>query len=270
MVQDAVKFAPTTQRPRRRLSAVLRLASAAAVAALIAASANAADQADTPPTGLSVEREVCMWQSDGKRLGCGPESEVDMKPPATGMLIYELNRFPNSEPTAEQQGAADELLATSVASAKAHGWLDLEQALADGYQPMPGDRSHYLNTDFINDERVLDPQRSEFLMYSGEALGKKLLAFMFIVNSPEDEGPQIGGPLTLWHFHTWSRVRCFNNGRATHVPALADGTCAIGTPSYRGPQMMHVWFLPHPGGRFATRMGLRRDVLQKLLADRPY
>ena len=107
-------------------------------------------------------------------------------------------------------------------------------------------------------------------MYSGEALGKRLLAFMFIVNSPEDEGPQIGGPLTLWHFHTWSRVRCFNNGRATHVPALADGTCVIGTPSYRGPQMMHVWFLPHPGGRFATRMGLRRDVLQKLLANRAY
>ncbi len=193
-----------------------------------------------------------------------------MKPPAMGMLIYELNRFPSSEPTAEQQRAADELLATTVTSARAHGWLDFQQAIADGFEPMPGDRSHYMNTTFINDEQVLDPQRPEFLMYSGEELGKKLLAFMFIVNSPEDEGPQIGGPLTRWHFHTWSRVRCFENGRATHVPARADGTCAIGTPSSRGPQMMHVWLLDHPGGRFASRMGMRRDVMRKLLADRGY
>jgi len=267
--------------PGRRSSAVLRLVSAAALAAVVAASASAAEQADTPQTGLSVEREVCRFvrepagdSAQGQLIRsyvvCDLESEVDMKPPATGTLIYELNAFPNSEPTAEQQRAADELLATSFASAKAHGWLDVEQALADGYQPMRGERSHYMNTDFINDEHVLDPQRPEFLMYTGEALGWRLLAFMFVMNSPEDEGPQIGGPLTRWHFHTWSTARCFNNGRNTHVLALADGTCAVGTPSNRGPQMMHVWFLPHPGGRFATRMSLRRDVLRKLLDDRPY
>ena len=274
--------------PGRRSSAVLRLVSAAALAAVVAASASAAEQADTPQTGLSVEREVCRFLRDPEgrlHVGCDLESEVDMKPPATGTLIYELNAFPSSEPTAEQpfaalrssseptaeqQRAADKLLATSFASAKAHGWLDVEQALADGYQPMRGERSHYMNTDFINDEHVLDPQRPEFLMYTGEALGWRLLAFMFVMNSPEDEGPQIGGPLTRWHFHTWSTARCFNNGRNTHVLALADGTCAVGTPSNRGPQMMHVWFLPHPGGRFATRMSLRRDVLRKLLDDRPY
>ncbi len=270
MAQDAVNPAPAPHRPRRRSDPVLPIASAAALAALGAVSAGAAGQADTPQTGLSVEREVCTWQSDGKRLGCGPESEVDMKPPARGMLIYELNRFPSSEPTVEQQRAADELLVKTVASAKSHGWLDFQQAIADGFEPMPGDRSHYMNADFINDEQVLDPQRPEFLMYSGEELGKKLVALMFIVNSPEDEGPQIGGPLTRWHFHTWSRVRCFSDGRATHVPALANGTCAIGTPSSRGPQMMHVWLLDHPGGRFATRMGMRRDVMRRLLADRGY
>ncbi|MGE4615940.1 MAG: hypothetical protein AAEJ43_02830 [Gammaproteobacteria bacterium] len=47
-----------------------------------------------------------------------------------------------------------------------------------------------------------------------------------------------------------------------------DGACAHGFPNHRTPEMLHVWLLDHPQGRFATRMELPPETL-KALAERP-
>jgi len=271
MVQEVDTLAAMARRVRRRFQVVTSCAWACVLAAFIVVSANAADLSDPPPAGHKSEREVCRYLHGGAhKLGCGKESEVEIKRPEKGMLIYELNRFPNSEPTAEQQKVADEMVAKSVASAKAHGWFNFQKAKADGFQLLPGDPLHYLNMKYINDEHVLDPERPEYLLYFGKGKERKLVAMMFIMNSLEDDGPQFGGPLTRWHFHYWSSPWCLKNGRATLEPAPIDEKCEVGTPSYRGAQMMHVWLLPHPDGRFATKMHLSDKLFEKLIAKRGY
>ena len=49
----------------------------------------------------------------------------------------------------------------------------------------------------------------------------------------------------------------------------AQRNCSIGTPSSKSPEMIHVWFLDHRQGPFATRMRLSADLLEKL-AEREF
>lgn len=68
----------------------------------------------------------------------------------------------------------------------------------------------------------------------------------------EARGPQVGGPLTLWHYHVWFRPKCLRGG----LLSTGEGRngCRDGEPSHRSPEMLHLWFLDHPMGRFATTM----------------
>jgi hypothetical protein len=47
-----------------------------------------------------------------------------------------------------------------------------------------------------------------------------------------------------------------------------DVACADGFPNDRSPEMLHVWLLDHPQGRFATDMALPSETLEAL-AERP-
>ncbi len=199
-----------------------------------------------------------------------PESEIPAKPQLTPqMVIWELSRFaPGTPQTSEEQKAAADFLAECYRAAKQHGWYDFQKGLADGFTLMFQDRRHYENRDYILDDRVLDPDRPEFLMYYGTPQGKQLTGFMFYVANQFDRGPQIGGNETIWHYHVWSRVLCTIRGLVSVGLANKQGQCSEGVPIQRSPEMLHVWLLDHPEGRFTTSMMIPMPLMTRLLAKR--
>jgi hypothetical protein len=58
---------------------------------------------------------------------------------------------------------------------------------------MPDDDRHFMSEEFLLDDRILDPERPEFLMYYATPEGMALTGLMFYVRSVGDWGPQIGG-----------------------------------------------------------------------------
>ena len=198
-----------------------------------------------------------------------PESTIPVEPQeAPDMLIWEVTREPSSIQTPEQKRLADELVENSYRAAEQHGWFDVEIGVRDGYSPMYGDRTHYANEEYILDGVVLDPDRPEFLMYY-ESEGRKVLAgMMFLVSEPLAYGPQIGGPETLWHYHRWSRPLCLLDGLLVVGERDETGMCARGTSAGRSPEMIHVWLVDHPKGRFTTNMALDSQLLRQLVEIR--
>lgn len=203
---------------------------------------------------------------DSDRDAWVPESQADNGPETEpGMVIWEVSEFqPGSEPTAEQRRAADDLVERCYAAALRHGWDDFEKGAADGFSPV--DRHHYRNDEFMLDDRVLDPDHPETLMYYATPEGQRLAGMMFFARDRDARGRQIGGPLTIWHYHSWFRAQCVVKGLSQNWSV--DGKCAKGVPSHRSGEMMHVWLVDHPSGRFATPMFLPYPILSAGLEKR--
>ena len=157
---------------------------------------------------------------------------------------------PTRAPTAEEQAAADSLVAmTKRATAR---FADIRAAEADGFvQITPfsfyGVRvAHYGNPAYLADGRVLDPERPENLVYLKHDDGRlELLGVMYL--APIGQGPAVGGPLTQWHVHD---DLCTSTRPVAVVPILPTGTCPEGT-SPIGYEMLHVWTVEHPDGPFS-------------------
>jgi len=178
--------------------------------------------------------------------------------------MYEVTQYLlKAQPTPEQKAAADELVRRSWQAAKDKGWLDYDKGIQDGFKQF--DETHYENEEFIHDGKVLDAQRPEYLMYHETSEGKKLAGFMFLTNDQYEHGPQIGGPLTVWHYHIWEEPGCIHGSSAVK-PVGADCLCPMAELSKKSREMMHVWFVDHPDGPFATGMTLPEEVIMKLNA----
>ena len=215
------------------------------------------------------QRYACRYQSTAPHE-CRLEIEFSPNPQSSpNMVIYEIDRFHGVEPTTNQQRATEELVQRSFEVAEKRGWYDLDQAVKDGYRQLFRDPVHFANEAFIMDDRILDPERPEYLMYYKTPKGTYLAGFMFVVRSPREEGPQVGGALTKWHYHVWSRPRCLKSGRITVGLANEDG-CNIGEPSDRSPEMIHLWLLDHPGGRFSRQMAVKRSLIMELVEKRGF
>ncbi|MDP6979308.1 MAG: hypothetical protein QF570_12010 [Myxococcota bacterium] len=199
-----------------------------------------------------------------------PESEIPAEPQESpAMVLWELTAFePGSPPTPEQQAAADALLEDCYRAALEHGWYDFEKGLADGFQLMFEDRRHYENREYILDDRVLDPDRPEFLMYYGTPRGKRLSGFMFYTDEPLARGPQPGGNLMIWHYHVWKQTLCLLDGLVSVGVGDSSGRCKDGTPTHRSPEMLHVWLIDHPEGPFTTSMMLEPRLFRRLVEQR--
>ena len=193
----------------------------------------------------------------------GPRKRLKTK----GMVVWEVSGHPpGSVPTADQVTAADDLVTRCYAAALRHGWQEYGRGLADGYRSV--DSYHYRKDEYMLDDHVLDPDRPEFLMYyptppDGE---RRLTGFMFYARSREVRGPQIGGPLTLWHYHSWLRPECVVDGLS--VSWSVDGKCERGELSQYSGEMMHVWLFDHPQGAFATPMIVPNDIVIRGLERR--
>src|SRR5262249_39751785 len=126
------------------------------------------------------------------------------------------------------------------------------------------DTVHCTNKAFVADDHLLDPERPEFLMYYDTPKGKRLAGYMYLVRTPEERGPQVGGPLTVWHYHVWRAPLCLLHGLLVVGKPEQEGRCASGIPARRSPEMLHVWFLDHPKGPFSTDMLLTPDAIKQL------
>jgi hypothetical protein len=196
-----------------------------------------------------------------------PESEVPEKSPY--QTIWEFTDTLD-EPGPAERRAAQEFLERCYESARRHGWHDFEKGLADRFESMmPFDPYHYRNREYMLDDRILDPERPEFLMYYPKPDGTRGLAgFMFITRRIDERGPQFAGRLSIWHFHDWARQMCTEKDIIWLGFATPDGACSSGESHHRSPEMLHTWLIDHPKGPFATSMILPPNVVVAGLGER--
>ncbi|WP_330926617.1 hypothetical protein [Candidatus Sororendozoicomonas aggregata] len=175
--------------------------------------------------------------------------------------IYEVSSVnPTSVPSRQQQQKADTFKHSVMEAAYSNGWDNIEQARADGFTNSPPlDFLHYANPQYTRDNETLNPEKPEFLMFYPSNNGLVLAGAMFLTTAHYDKGQQLGGVNTLWHFHTSYQAYCFRDNLM--VEFEASGQCD-GTASRRSPEMLHVWFVDHPKGDYATDMCLPAGVIE--------
>jgi hypothetical protein len=196
-----------------------------------------------------------------------PYRQIDPRTVSGYQEMYEVTQFPREEPATDaQRHQAEEFVRRCREAAARHGWSAFDQARRDGFQLLPEDPWHYVNTAYALDEKQLDPDRPEVLMFYDTPAGKRLAAFMFLARGIADHGRQIGGPLTLWHFHVWAQPKCFGEAWFVVGEPDSDGRCENGVLASRSPEMLHVWLIDHPSGPFSADMTLT-DEMQKQLAQ---
>jgi hypothetical protein len=163
--------------------------------------------------------------------------------------------------TPEEQARAENLIAVTLlrlphfadpATASAAGYKSIQDGVT-GFE-------HYINWAYIDDDKILDPDYPESLVYKVYRDGRReLQAAMFMLTSKDtlDTVPDVGGALTQWHIHN---NLCFTNEPGDwKVRGITrpDGTCA--PPLVASPiqaPMIHVWIVKQPCGPFAALEGV--------------
>jgi len=156
----------------------------------------------------------------------------------------------DARPSAAQQKAAVRLVNASWKGAAK--FRSLAAAKAAGYRPITPvglPVVHYLNVGYyLRDalhQKILSTRRPQSLVYANTPHGAVLVAAMYIT-TPGGPTPQPGGCLTQWHIHT---NLCLVGGVVVvAVINAAHPTCPAGSRNRITPPMMHVWFVPIPGG----------------------
>jgi hypothetical protein len=185
------------------------------------------------------------------------------------MVIYEVTTYAEgSRPTPEQIRVSEDLVGRCFQAALRHGWFQFKNGLDQGYGLLFGDRRHYVKPEYVFDDAVLDCDKPEFLMYYDTPEGKGLAGLMFYAPTPAGWGPQVGGPLTLWHYHVWAPIQCMRGEMLLVGTTDAQGRCQEGMPMHRSPEMLHVWFIDRPKGPFTTSMHLSDEEVALLLQRR--
>lgn len=157
--------------------------------------------------------------------------------------------------TPEEQAQAENLLAVTVY--RLPQFADHEAVEAMGFVSI-GDgalgHEHYLNFTNMNDDRILDPDYPESLVFDTSVEPKRLVAAMYMLNSGDtlDDVPAVGGELMQWHIHD---NLCFAGPRVAGLTD-ADGNCREGLSKGAEVPMIHVWIEPHPCGPFAALEGI--------------
>jgi hypothetical protein len=142
--------------------------------------------------------------------------------------------------TLQQQAAAENLLAVTItelpqfadpAVAESMGFV----SICDGFLGL----EHSLNQANMNDDKLLDPDYPESLVYDTSVTPKKLVAAMFMMNPGDTlaDVPELGGKLTQWHVHD---NLCFAGPQVAGLTD-AEGNCAAGLTKGAETPMIHVW-----------------------------
>jgi hypothetical protein len=183
-----------------------------------------------------------------------PAGDITMPDPgmqmAPGMKMASSSTC-TTAPSTAQQNAAVTLVDTSWAGASKY--QSLAAAKAAGYRPITPTGAavvHYLNPAYyratVLGGPVLNTAQPQSLVYANTPHGAVLAAAMYI-SAPGGPTPQPGGCLTQWHVHTNLCV-----SKTAGVVAEADPNCPAGSRNRVTPPMMHVWYVPIPGGPTAV------------------
>jgi uncharacterized secreted protein with C-terminal beta-propeller domain len=175
--------------------------------------------------------------------------------------------YPGYDPTEEELEAAWDLYNRTYEHAREEGWFTYLNGVGDGYQDIKGDR-HYHHPEYVDNENNLDPTQPEVLMYyrnPDNPSEQILTGVMYLLDDVNTTSGQAVddrmGPLSIWHYHQYDRPTCAMRGL---VPGEPDPElCPSGIVSTRSPEMLHVWFVDHPGGQLATRMNLRPETVEQ-------
>jgi hypothetical protein len=172
---------------------------------------------------------------------------------AAGIVTHQHGTVDASKATAAEKAAAQLLLEQTKLGTRR--FAGLEAAVADGYRavtPLDAPIVHYVNPAYLVTGDTLNPEHPESLIYGNSVKGPILLAAMYIAHRIGQAGPDIGGPLTLWHAHS---NLCFS-ARTNIIDAFTDaaGNCPAGSFNSGTPEMLHVWVVDNPNGPFSTDM----------------
>lgn len=235
--------------PRSRMTGVMALVSGCAMVLLsvalvdggpemvmdmnqAAASTPTISLATTSPAGRVTMPNPSMQMEPGMKMAAGSCTNI---------------------PSKGQERAAVDLVNTSWADAKKY--RSLAAAKAAGFRPLtPSGQAvvHYINPanyrSTVRGGPILNPSAPQSLVYANTPRGAVLVAVMYIAPQRAGTTPDPGGCLTQWHVHT---NLCFaRHTRA--VVGVTDPTCPPGSVNRVSPPMLHVWFVPIPGGPTAV------------------
>ena len=203
---------------------------------------------------IVVSGDVAGWAASVERTASNA-------PAATAGHQHGTTAAATRQPTAAELEAAARLVTETKAAVVRYARL--QAAVAAGYKPMEppdGEIVHYVNPAYMVDAFVLDPNHVQSLIYYNGKQGPILIGAMFIMPNRAEDGPDIGGPLTVWHQH--SNI-CFDNTTGVAVAFVhsgaedttdKSGSCPRGSTNKTTPQMLHVWLIDNPDGPFASTM----------------
>jgi hypothetical protein len=142
-------------------------------------------------------------------------------------------------------------------------FADPSAAIAAGYSSI-GDAGtgteHYIKSDLVDDDVLLDPTAPESLVYAVDGDKRTLAGAMYIASPRPADDPTLtewAGPLMTWHKHDNLCWALGDDGVARVVGVIdANGTCARGVRAGGESPMVHVWITPHPCGVFAALEGI--------------
>ena len=205
------------------------------------------------PPGMSM-----ATASSGSSINLASESPAgDITLPTTTMAMAMAPGMQMAGPTcttipttAQQAGAVALVNSSWQDSSK---YRSLATATAAGYRPITPTGQpvvHYLNPAYyhatITGGPILNLEQPQSLVYANTPHGAVLAAAMYIAPRRLGAPPQPGGCLTQWHIHT---KLCIARGA---VVAEANPTCPAGSVNRITPPMLHIWFVPIPGGPTAV------------------
>ena len=192
------------------------------------------------------------------------ESEIpEVSRESRRMVIWEVSEVdPDVTETPEQTEAANAFKQRCFQVALDRGWFDRANGMRDGFFIAGHDKWHYRNDEYVLDGITLDPERPEYLMYHRvKEGGYALTGFMFLAGAQESRGPQIAGPLSVWHYHIWKKPRCYAQDLLSAGEVDENGKCEEGVGRHRSSEMLHVWLIDHPRGIFSSGMMLPPRIL---------
>lgn len=211
---------------------------------------------DASDHGLHSATAEAALRAAGAALGPFRDRPVQLGRTPDGRYLtrIEMSAIAVSQwPAARRPSARERKFAQRLADrtrAAIRRFDELAVATAAGYARV--DDVHYVSAAALRDGRVLDPSRPEALMYADRADGPVLLGAMFLAPGTS-RGPQIGGPLTRWHYHLFGAAVCMIDGGFPVALAGAHDACALGRAAVRSPEMLHVW-IDHPRDVFDPSM----------------
>jgi hypothetical protein len=215
------------------------------------------DHTSHQPDAAPATVQAAAAEVDHGHDDTGHEDHAATPMPYDPSMPIDLSGMEGVTPT--QQAAAENLVSASItylpqfadpADAEAAGYHSIGDGLT-GYE-------HFVNWTLLDDDRLLDANFPESLVYRVEDGVHTLEAAMYMLREGDtlDDAPELGGPLTQWHIHN---DLCYTDDPvAPKVRGLREPGGPCNPPLVPGKEvpMIHVWIVPHPCGPFAALEGV--------------